>query len=233
MSGLLNDMQQNRNASIEHGDKPGVGQSKSGKISWADLTDSDFKAEKLNWADLSDELLTSSPFSSACVDTDTVTTETPSQSCACVEQESSDAERDEIARSSPSHDFATENMALDHGEYMPWPIDDWSEYAFQVASSGFEMSEASPSDLQFYQYTYVLDNESSAIGDYPQYTALQQAHCEAAIAAFAHQQALSQYNWSASWWDTEDASTCLAHQEAFSKALATARPHAKSKIQFQ
>jgi hypothetical protein len=59
------------------------GKSSSGKITWADITDAEWKASKLNWADLSDDLLACCP-SAPKVDTDTVSTE-PSSTWACVE----------------------------------------------------------------------------------------------------------------------------------------------------
>lgn len=77
------------------------------KISWVDLSGSDFKAGKLSWADLSEDLLESSPFACGNGETDTVSTETPQSHVASTEHgtansgvEASDTEQERALRPS-------------------------------------------------------------------------------------------------------------------------------------
>lgn len=215
---------------------PVAKQTTNGKISWADLTDSEFKAKKLNWADLSEELLACDPGSS--IDTDTASTETPSHSWTCVERASSsenegsdvDNHRCEL-KAEMSTEASTEytfGMAASDVAYWSWPDGDRHDYICELAMSGCDLGEAWSNEIDCYRFASAQYEEQATLNEMEDYTPMQQAHCKAMAAAFVHQQAIYQFNSSVDWWHMEGFGNCAAHQEAYSKALALAKPRAKN-----
>jgi hypothetical protein len=108
--------------------RPVAGRARRSKISWADLTDSEFKAKKLSWADLSEEIWACSPAdSSSADDADTVSTEAPSPSWDAL---SNEAPSPAWACAEPPANFGNEYSDVEQeqgAQDLQWPAEFMTE----------------------------------------------------------------------------------------------------------